>query len=121
MGRTADFFSRRHFRKSKFVLMSKASVKKEVKSSSHSGGHSREKPVSRAPSFLLDSPGACFRGSLSGPWGLSQPVLPDRCWQDSAQGRRSWSASPAPVEASLLLLLAQPLEGIVSGASRGAL
>lgn len=74
MGKTADFFSRRHFRKSKFVLMSKASVKKEVKSSSHSGGHSREKPVSRAPSFLLDSPGACLRSTVPQPCLPRQPV-----------------------------------------------
>ena len=67
MGRTGDFFSQRHFRKSKFVLMSKISVKKEVKSSPHFGGHSREKPVSRAPSYLLDSPGACLQSTVPQP------------------------------------------------------
>lgn len=96
MGRTADFFSRRHFRKSKFVLMSKASVKKEVKSSSHSGGHSREKPVSRAPVsswtpkrlFAEHRPAACLlEAACPGPGVCPTKPLPDCCWQDSAQGR----------------------------------
>ena len=108
VGRTADFFSQQHFRKSKFVLMLKISVKKEVKSSPHFGGHSREKPVSIAPSYLLDSPGACLR---------SRPLLAGQCTGTpllvcfpspggvltlatvgpAARGRREWSLSWSPV------------------------
>lgn len=101
--------------------MSKISVKKEVKSSPHSGGHTSEKPelakplvfswiprapVCRAPSRSLPSEAAC-PGPAVCPSPSSLAAAGGTVHGDPTQG-----LLPQP-----RLLSARPLEG---GASRGA-